>query len=100
MNFFNPYNEQIMNLCKQYNVNKLFAFGSVLTNRFDEKSDVDLIVKFDNQKVKDHFLNYFDFKYSLEKIFNREVDLMEEQPIRNSYLRKNIENSKVLIYGR
>ena len=100
MDFFTSHSEQITDLCKQYNVNKLFAFGSVLTDKFNEQSDVDLIVDFDNQAVKDHFINYFDFKYSLEKIFRREVDLMEEQPIRNSYLRKNIENSKVLIYGR
>jgi len=99
MNFFTPYSEQINDLCRQYNVNKLFAFGSVLTDKFSEKSDVDLIVDFDKQAVKDHFINYFDFKYSLENVFKRNVDLLEEQPIRNSYLRKNIENSKTLIYG-
>ena len=37
MNFFTPYSEQINNLCRQYNVNKLFAFGSVLTDGFSEK---------------------------------------------------------------
>ena len=100
MIFFNPYREQIMRLCRQYNVKKLFAFGSVLTDRFDEQSDVDLIVDFDKQAINDHFLNYFDFKYSLEEIFQREVDLLEEQPIRNSYLKKNIENSKTLLYAR
>ena len=99
MNFFTPYSEQISNLCRQYNVNKLFAFGSVLTEEFNEKSDVDLIVDFDKHAVKDHFVNYFDFKYSLENIFKRGVDLLEEQPIRNSYLKKSIENSKILIYG-
>jgi predicted nucleotidyltransferase len=99
MFFFNPYNEQINDLCKQYNVKKLFAFGSVLTDNFSENSDVDLIVDFDKQAIKDHFLHYFDFKYSLESIFQRAVDLLEEQPIRNSYLKKNIDNSKILIYG-
>ena len=100
MNFFTPYKGQITELCRQYDVNKLFAFGSVLTDRFGEQSDVDLIVDFDKQAIKDHFLHYFDFKYSLENIFHRGVDLLEEQPIRNSYLRKSIENSKILIYGR
>jgi predicted nucleotidyltransferase len=99
MFFFSPYNKQINDLCKQYNVRKLFAFGSVLTDNFSENSDVDLIVDFDKQAVKDHFLHYFDFKYSLESIFQREVDLLEEQPIRNSYLKKSIDNSKILIYG-
>jgi len=100
MNFFSPYEGQIKELCRQYRVNKLFAYGSVLTESFSEQSDVDLIVDFDKQAIKDHFLHYFDFKYSLENIFHREVDLLEERPIRNSYLRKNIENSKILIYGR
>ena len=99
MNFFTSYSEQISNLCRQHNVKKLFAFGSVLTDRFSEKSDVDLIVDFDKQAVEDPFLNYFDFKYSLENVFQREVDLLEEQPVRNSYLRKSIEKSKILIYG-
>ena len=100
MIFFNPYREEITHLCHQYNVKRLFAFGSVLTDKFDEQSDVDLIVDFDKQAINDHFVNYFDFKYSLEDVFHREVDLLEEQPIRNSYLKQNIESSKTLIYAR
>ncbi len=97
--YFNSHIRQISDLCRKHNVRKLFAFGSVLTDRFNDKSDVDLIVDFDKQAVQDHFINYFDFKYSLEDVLGREVDLLEEQPIRNSFLRKNIEQTKVLIYG-
>ncbi|GHT65562.1 nucleotidyltransferase [Bacteroidia bacterium] len=100
MRKINLHSKQIANLCRQYNVRRLFAFGSVLTDKFNEKSDVDLIVDFDKQEVKDYFSNYFDFKYSLENIFDRKVDLMENKPIKNSYLRKNVENSKTLIYER
>ena len=100
MNFFSTYNDEITELCQQYHVKKLYAYGSVLTGNFDKHSDVDLIVDFDKKEIKDPFLHYFDFKYSLEDVFHREVDLLEEQPIRNSYLRRNIENSKTLIYGR
>ena len=100
MIFLNHYINQIKDLCSKYNVRRLFAFGSVLTDKFSEQSDVDLIVDFDKTAVKDHFLNYFDFKYALENLFGRQVDLLEEQPIRNSYLKKNIENTKTLIYGR
>jgi predicted nucleotidyltransferase len=39
----------------QIQCNKLFAFGSVLTDHFDEESDIDLIVDFDKKTVKDHF---------------------------------------------
>ena len=99
MDFLNGNITQINNLCGKYNVKRLFAFGSVLTDRFNEQSDVDLIVDFDKNAIKDHFLNYFDFKYALEDVLGRQVDLLEDQPIRNSFLRKNIESTKTLIYG-
>jgi predicted nucleotidyltransferase len=99
MDFINLHIRQIEDLCREYNVRQLSVFGSVLTDSFNEQSDVDLIVDFDKTAVKDHFLHYFDFKYALENVLGREVDLLEEQPTRNSYLRKSIENTKTLIYG-
>lgn len=76
-----------------------FASGFVLTNRFTEKSDIDLVVDFDKAKIEDYFSNYFDLKYSLEKLLNRDIDLLEEQAIRNPYLKENIDTTKTLIYG-
>ena len=74
-------------------------FGSILTNRFNEKSDVDMVVDFDKVNLEDYADNYFDFKYSLEDLFGREVDLLEDKAIRNPILRRNIDNSKLLVYG-
>lgn len=91
--------QKIIALCKKYKVNKLFVFGSILTNRFNKDSDVDLVVSFNKAEVSDYFDNYFDFKYSLEELLGREVDLLEEQTIRNPYLKKNVDSTKVLIYG-
>jgi len=90
---------KIGDLCRKYKVRKLFVFGSVLTDRFNEQSDVDLIVDFDKKEINDYFINFFDFKYSMEDLFGRKVDLLEDKPIKNSYLRKNIEHTKTLIYG-
>ncbi len=97
--FFTPYKQQIVDACKKYKVNRLFAFGSVLSNRFNDQSDVDLIVDFNKSAIDDYFDNYFDFKYLLESIFKRDVDLLEDRPINNSFLRKSIESTKTLIYG-
>ena len=44
-------------------------------------------------------VNYFDLKYSLQDLFGREVDLVEEQTIRNPYFRKSVDSTKQLIYG-
>ncbi len=91
--------QRIIALCKKHKVRKLFAFGSVLTSRFNEGSDVDLLVTFNKAEVGDYFDNYFDFKYALEELFGRDVDLLEEQAIRNPYLKKNVDATKTLIYG-
>jgi predicted nucleotidyltransferase len=98
--YLDNYQNHLSVLCRQYNVKALYAFGSVLTERFSNNSDVDLIVDFDKKAIDDCFLNYFDFKYSLEDLFKRKVDLLEEQPIRNPVLRRTIERNKQLIYGR
>ncbi len=99
MSFFSPYNEQIQEICRQYNVKKMFAFGSVLTNTFNEQSDVDLIVSFNQMPVENYADNYFDLKFTLQDILNRHVDLLEEQAIKNPYFLQNVNHSKQLIYG-
>lgn len=99
MNFFNNYLPKIIALCQKHKVKKLFAFGSVLTNRFTDKSDIDLLVDFENVAPEDYADNYFDLKDALSDIFRREVDLLEDKGIRNPILRRNIDRSKQLIYG-
>lgn len=91
--------QKIIALCQRHKVNKLFVFGSILTNRFNDQSDVDLVVDFDNVDLEDYADNYFDLKAGLEELLNRSVDLLESKAIRNPILRKNIDNSKQLIYG-
>lgn len=91
--------QEIAALCKRHKVSQLFVFGSILTRRFNDDSDVDFTVSFNKTEVGDYFDNYFDFKYSLENLLGREVDWLEEQAIRNPYLRRNVDATKVLIYG-
>jgi len=99
MNFFSNYNQQIEKLCRQYNVNRLSAFGSVLTDGFNEQSDVDLMVAFKEIPVEKYADNYFDFKFSLQDVFNRPIDLLEEQAIKNPYFLQNVDTNKQIIYG-
>jgi hypothetical protein len=80
-------------------VNRLFIFGSVLTNRFKKNSDIDLIVDFQGIDLYNYADNYFDLKDSLERLFNHEVDLLEDKAIQNPYLRQSIDSSKQLIFS-
>ena len=91
--------QKIIALCRKHKVNKLFVFGSILTNRFNDESDVDLVVDFNKVSLEDYADNYFDMKYSLQNLLGREVDLLEDKAIRNPVLRRNIDNSKLLVYG-
>jgi predicted nucleotidyltransferase len=75
------------------------VFGSVLTSRFDNDSDVDLIVDIDSANPLEYADCYFNLKFALQDLFNRSVDLLENKTIKNNYLRKEIDNSKQLIYA-
>jgi predicted nucleotidyltransferase len=97
--YLDRYQLILTKLCKEHRVKSLYAFGSVLTKQFNNDSDVDLIVSFYDIPVEDYVDNYFDFKFSLQDIFSRPVDLLEEQAIKNPYFRQKINNSKQLIYG-
>ncbi|MDR2684288.1 MAG: nucleotidyltransferase domain-containing protein [Prevotellaceae bacterium] len=90
---------RISRLCKKHRVKRLYAFGSILTDKFNDNSDVDLLVKFDKIPIEDYADNYFNLKFSLEDNFARPVDLLEEKALKNPYLKKSINKNKLLIYG-
>ena len=43
--------KSIAALCRKYKVNRLFVFGSVLTDRFNDGSDIDMVVDFKKDMV-------------------------------------------------
>ena len=91
--------EELKKLCTLYNVEKMYLFGSILNSNFNKDSDIDFLVKFKSIEISTYFDNYMDFKENLEKLFGREVDLVEEQTLRNPILINSINKSKELIYG-
>ena len=99
MNLIESNINKISDLCSRYKVRQLFVFGSILTNRFQKHSDIDLIVDFQDVDLYDYADNYFDLKQSLESLLKRNVDLLEDKAIDNPYLRRSIDSSKQLIYG-
>lgn len=93
--------QRIYELCRKYKVKSLYAFGSILTPRFNDDSDVDLLVNFNDNEVS--YLNYadiyFDFHDSLRRLFRREVDLVDETTVKNKYFKEELDETKQLIYG-
>lgn len=86
-------------LCRTHKVNKIYAFGSSITDHFDtEKSDIDLVVKLDIDNPIDRGEALLSLWDKLEGLFMRKVDLLTEDSIRNPYLKANINRTKKLIY--
>lgn len=90
---------EIEKICKEHKVVKLYAFGSVCTGKFNENSDVDLIVYVnENNPVEkgEILLKLWD---KFENLFKRKVDLLIDKKIENYILDSNIQKSKKIIYG-
>ncbi len=93
--------QRIFDLCRQHRVRTLAVFGSILTDRFNDNSDVDLLVDFEpiEHDKFDYVDNYFGLRDALERLFKRKVDLIEEKGLRNKYFIANVNRTKQLIYG-
>lgn len=99
MNIDEPKIEEIKLLCRQNKVKSLFAFGSVTRKDFNDLSDIDKVVDFDEKDPVKYTDLYFNLKSKLEQILKRQVDLLEERAIRNRLFRQQLESTKVRIYG-
>jgi hypothetical protein len=99
MNLLESYKSQIDILCENFKVKSLFAFGSILTNRFDDSSDIDLLVEFYPIELMDYSDNYFDFKFKLEDLLNRKIHLIEYKAIKNPYFKESVDQQKQIVYG-
>ncbi len=98
MNLVKDHIETIGQLCKEHHVEKLYAFGSVLTPSFTDTSDVDFLVDFKNEEIKKFVSNFFSLKDGLESLLGREVDLVESDTISNPYFKEELEETKLLLY--
>lgn len=93
--------DELTKLCERFRVEKIFAFGSVITNRFDARtSDLDLIVEMESMPPLEKGEMLIGLWDALEKLFGLKIDLLTDQPIKNPYLRQEVEKTKHLIYDR
>lgn len=95
------YQHELIKLCERFNVLRLYAFGSMVGEGFDEKtSDFDFLVELLPMNPVQKGLTLLELWDALETLFHRKVDLLSEKPIRNNYLSKSIDQTKRLIYER
>jgi len=78
---------------KKLGVKKLGIFGSFVKNKQHKKSDVDVLVSFENVD----FDNYMELMFLLEKILKRKIDLVIEKNLvpELRYVKKEAEYVKL-----
>lgn len=90
---------QLISLLKAHKVKRAYAFGSVCTDNFNDESDIDLLISF-NEGIDP--IEYGDLYWSLDEklpqLFNREVDILTEKQVRNPHFIKVMNRSKTLLY--
>ena len=97
--YIDDYKNALTQLCVENKVKSLYVFGSVLTSRFNNDSDIDMIVDIDSANPLEYANYYFNLKFALQDLLKRPIDLLENKAVRNNYLRQEIDNSKQLIYA-
>jgi uncharacterized protein len=91
--------DDFKDLCVDHNVKLLYAFGSAVTEKFDPiTSDIDLIVEIEDIDPLERGEKLIDLWDKFEIFFNKKIDLLTDSSIKNPILRRNIDNTKILIY--
>ncbi len=65
--------EKLDKLCRRYRVRRLALFGSVERDDFTDRSDIDILVEFDEGARVG--LAFFSLEEELSQLFGRKVDL-------------------------
>ena len=88
----------VADACRELAVERLGVFGSATGPEFGPQSDIDVVALFDRAPGR-MFSRYFELKERLERIFERPVEIVLEDSIKNPYFREAVERSRVIVYG-
>ena len=91
---------KVIELLEKHKVKSAYVFGSVLSENFNEKSDVDFLVDLkDGLDPVDAGGHLWDLYYGLKDLLQHEVDLLTQRSLKNPYFIDEVNKTKVSIYG-
>ena len=92
------YKQAIEKICRDLRVKRIDLVGSASRGDFEaEKSDIDVLVEFEG--FDRLFNRYFELKKQLESQLGKQVDVIQEDAVKNPYVRKSLNRDRVRIYG-
>lgn len=88
-------------LCRTYRVRSLEVFGSAASEgHFDShKSDLDFLVEFLPLQPGEYADAYFGLLETLERLFDRHVDLVSSRAIKNPFFLESVNRSRRVVYA-
>lgn len=89
--------ESLAAFCRKWRVRELSVFGSALREDFGPDSDVDFLVVFEPDAPV-RMAYFLDMKEELEARCGRPVDLVEEDGLRNPWMRHEILRTCEVVY--
>ena len=92
-----PNISKINAFCKKHHVIFFAFFGSVLTANFNEKSDIDILVKFDVNNIPTIF-DVIDMESELTSMMGRRVDLRTPSEL-SPYFRDDVLSKAKVVYA-
>lgn len=92
-NILEQLNYKAEELKRNYTVRSIGLFGSMVRNEAGNESDIDILVDF----AEPTFDHYMDLKFYLERLFDREVDLVIADSVKPR-LKESID--KEVIYAK
>ena len=81
-----------------YPIEKAWLFGSYARGEETDSSDIDVLVKFD-ENAEISLFDYIGIKLELEENLQKNVDLVEDGYLL-TYAKETADNDKILIYER
>ena len=92
--------QEISRLCTELSVRELRVFGSAVTDRFDpSRSDIDVVVEFFDPEAPGIADRFMSLALGLEFIFQRPVDLVTKQAMKNPIFRQTVEKTSKPLYA-
>jgi predicted nucleotidyltransferase len=89
----------VKKLFKEHKIKSAYAFGSVVSETFNEESDIDLLINFqDGLEPLEKGEMWWNLHDTLRNIFNRKIDLLIENSLKNLYFIEEVNEKKQLIY--
>ncbi len=94
---------ELTDIFEKHKVKKAYIFGSAVTDKFNDNSDVDFLIEpllpedEPDPVVRGEIL--WDLYFALEDLFKRKVDMVTKDSLTNKYFIRELNRTAVTIYG-